>query len=485
MTPADGHACGWKEEAEKLRAENALLKKALFGQKSEKLPRPADELRKRGDIAKPTPEETRKKRAENQEWKRELPVETVLHALPANPGACQLCGGLPDHAMPPEISSEYEKLQLKMVRLEHQRQKARCGCGSHIVTAPPPPRVADRTQYGKHLWAWTIGAHCLDSMPFYRLSQSLSRQGVPISDAQLGLIFHRAAELLEPLHKRMLALIALQQVVQADETPIQVQEKVKTRRAYMWVFLAQNLIAYVFSPSRSGKTPVAVLGATTGTLVVDAYSGYNEVTKPDGRDRAGCLAHGRRGLFDALSKAPEIREALDIILDVYAVEHLVKAADAVRSPAHRELRQTFSRNSMDRLKKWLEDHEPNWLPGEAAAKGARYILDNWQEMTLFLDRVDVPVDNNGSEAALRIVAKSRDSSLFVGNDDAGQRLAILLSLMRTAAGCGLNPERYIADVLIRVQTWPASRIDELLPHLWKPEGEERAASESVREAVQP
>ena len=467
MTPTDGHDCGWKAEAEKLRAENEVLKKALFGQKSEKMPRPAEALKKRGDIAGPTPEETRKKRAEIQEWKRELPVEQVVHALPENPAPCTQCGGLPEHAMPPEISSEYEKLQLKMIRLEHQRHKARCQCGSHIVVAPPPPRVAERTQYGPHLWAWTIASHCLDSMPFYRLAQSLSRQGVPISDSQLGALFHRAAELLEPLYNRMLALIALEQVVQADETPIQVQAQGKTRKAYMWVFLAQNLLVYVFSPSRSGKTPMAVLGATTGTLVVDAYSGYNQVTKPEGRERAGCLAHGRRGLFDAKSKSPEVHEALDIILDVYAVEHAVKAADAVKSPAHRELRQTFSRNAMDRLKKWLQEHEPHWLPGEPAAKASRYILENWQEMTVFLDRVDVPVDNNRSEAALRIVAKSRDSSLFVGNDEAGKRLAMLLSLTRTAVASGVNPELYLADVLIRVQTWPASRIDDLLPWNWK------------------
>lgn len=55
----------------------------------------------------------------------------------------------------------------------------------------------------------------------------------------------------------------------------------------------------------------------------------------------------------------------------------------------------------------------------------------------------------------------------MGNDEAGQRLAILLSLTRTAVACGINPEAYIADVLIRGQTWPASRIDELLPWNWK------------------
>lgn len=291
MSPADGHDCGWKAQAADLAARvaeleqrNAVLRKALFGPKSEKLPRPADELRKRGDVPKPTPEETRKKRAENRGWKGELPVDKVVHPLPADPEACKLCGGRPDHAMPPEISSEYEKLQLKMIRLEHERQKARCKCGSHIVVAPQPPRVAERTQYGPQLWAWTMAVHCLDSMPFYRMARSLGRQGVPISDAQLGAMFHRGAELLEPLYKRMQQLVAREQVVLADETPIQVQAPGKARRAYMWVFLAGKIALYVFSPSRSGKTPSAVLGVTAGVLVVDAYSGYNEVTRPERRD---------------------------------------------------------------------------------------------------------------------------------------------------------------------------------------------------------
>lgn len=33
---------------------------------------------------------------------------------------------------------------------------------------------------------------------------------------------------------------------------------------------------------------------------------------------------------------------------------------------------------------------------------------------------------------------------------------------------GINPVEYLADVLLRVQTQPASRIDELLPHNWTP-----------------
>ena len=475
MTPTDGHDCGWKEEAQarakrilELEGQNEVLKRALFGKKSEKLPRPAEALKKRGDIAKIDPETLRLKRAENQKWKGELPVETVVHPLPPNPTACALCGGLPDHAMPPEVSSEYEKLQLKLLRLEHQRQKARCDCGSHIVVAPAPLKVIDKAQYGPGLTAWIVVQHCLDSLPFYRLAKSLERQGVPISDATLGMLFHRAAELLAPLYERMVELIRQEEVVQADETKIEVQQKKKTRRAWMWIFLAQKVLVYVFSPSRSGQTPVKILGASQGTLVVDAYTGYNEVTTPDKRERAGCLAHGRRKLFEVREKNPEVQEALDLILDVYLVEHIARANDIARSPTHRELRQTFSANAMARLKVWLDKPRPHWLPREPAGKAVSYMLDNWAAMNVFLQRVDVPVDNNASESALRLVAKFRDSSLFVGTDEAGKSLAVLMTLACTARAHGLNPETYLADALIRVQTTPVARIDELLPQNWKP-----------------
>jgi transposase len=38
----------------------------------------------------------------------------------------------------------------------------------------------------------------------------------------------------------------------------------------------------------------------------------------------------------------------------------------------------------------------------------------------------------------------------------------------TCEAKGVNPAAYMTDVLLRVQTHPAARIDELLPHNWKP-----------------
>ena len=80
--------------------------------------------------------------------------------------------------------------------------------------------------------------------------------------------------------------------VHADETSM--RQQVIARRAYFWDFVTPDLIVYRYAPSRSGETPKQVLGESTGRLVVDQYTGYNAVTKPGRRLRAGCLAHARR-----------------------------------------------------------------------------------------------------------------------------------------------------------------------------------------------
>ncbi|MSP92022.1 MAG: transposase [Myxococcales bacterium] len=87
------------------------------------------------------------------------------------------------------------------------------------------------------------------------------------------------------------------------------------------------------------------------------------------------------------------------------------------------------------------------------------------------NRSAIPVDNNASERALRTFALGRKKGLFVGNAVAGEHLAVLMSLVRSCEAAAVNPKAYIADVLMRVQTHPMARIDELLPDVWAPTAE--------------
>jgi transposase len=123
------------------------------------------------------------------------------------------------------------------------------------------------------------------------------------------------------------------------------------------------MIAYVFSRSRSGETPVRVLADTMGKLLVDGYAAYNKVTLPDGRERAGCLAHLRRKFFDAQSAAPDAaKRAMEFILEVYKVERAALDNDALGTLEHLEMRQSRSRAVMDEFKAWLDAEQPRHPP---------------------------------------------------------------------------------------------------------------------------
>jgi transposase len=84
---------------------------------------------------------------------------------------------------------------------------------------------------------------------------------------------------------------------------------------------------------------------------------------------------------------------------------------------------------------------------------------------VFLRHATIPPDNNIAEASLR---RSRSNYLFFGNENAGDNFAVLYTLVATCEKHGVNAIEYLQDVLIRVQSHPASRIEELLPHRWKP-----------------
>ena len=205
--PAPSHQCEWKQVAEELQGQLArqqeeldALKRRLYGKKSEKLPRPDDALRKRGDILPPDPEELRKRREDGRRWKDDLPVIDMVQALPAELAACELCGDVPHHPLPPKVSYTIELVPARIVRHRHVQPQVRCDCGHCIVCAPPPPRVGDKAQYGPRLASALIAAKCLDAVAIERYAKQLRRMDVPISPKTLNDLFHSAARQLVRLY---------------------------------------------------------------------------------------------------------------------------------------------------------------------------------------------------------------------------------------------------------------------------------------------
>ena len=454
-------------------AEIATLKKMVFGQKSERMKPVAREVAAKH---KDTPgkaaakkAEADKKRQDNAAAKKKLPTEEIIYDVKPEDCLCPQCGGTTYSDLGFEESFEYEYIPPTFKQIWHRRRKKVCSCKGHIVAAPPPPRVQEGVIYGPGLHAHVAVSKCKDSIPFYRLEGQYERAGIQLHRSSICDMFHRSARLLKPLHERTMEIISESEYVNADETPIPVQEKEKTRKAYMWVFIGGGLVGYAFAASRSGDTPMRILGDTTGVLQVDQYSGYNQVTKPGKRQRAGCLAHARRKFHEALDTAPELaNRALEDILKIYEVEYEAAEQGILGSDKHLAMRDYESRTIMEGLKKYCEDEAPKHLPKGPAAKAIGYFLGNYDDLALFLKDQNIKLDNNISEGQLRLIALGRKNYLFVGNDVAGENLAVLQTLVASCTANGINPQTYLSDVLIRIQTHPASAIDNLLPHKWKP-----------------
>ena len=472
IPPADDHECGWKkiamELAEKisdLDARLTAIQRQVFGKKSEKMPPMDREVRKQRPVDKVAVLERRRKNAELRATA--VQTEDVTHQVPEAERRCPKCGKTDLKAVGKgKESTEWNYVPGYFRRCRHVRETLACRCGQYIVTAPGPDHSVEGTRYGDGLRAYIVTSKCADSLPIYRLAKQFARLGIPIPRSTLTDLFHQVARELVPLSERLVKLVAASEVVLADETPMKMQRP--NRKGYVWTFIADNLIVYRFSGSRSGETPSSVLGDSKGVLVVDMYTGYNEVTSTGKRQRGGCLAHARRKLFDALPYAPEAQLALDLIRDVYVVEHAARAAGVLRTTRHLQLRQDRSRPLMDKLRAHLTDQKPLHLPKGPMSKAIGYILGNWKELTAFIDDVRLPPDNNRSEAALRVVALGRKNFLHVGDEDAGANIAGLYSLVATCAANGRNPLAYLTDVLARIRSHPSDRLDDLLPQNWKP-----------------
>jgi transposase len=373
----------------------------------------------------------------------------------------------------PKVAPFFLSAPGRFIRRRHVQEVLRCSCNGHVVTAPGAPKVIEQGRYGASVLAQLIVAKCIDSLPIYRLEKAFAREGMHIKRSTMNELFHKSAAILEPLYKRLLALIAQRELVQADETRLRMLDggDGTPKNGFVWTFVAADQhggvdVAYRFAADRSAETAQAVLGGTTGYLVVDGYAGYNRVVDVGGRVRVGCHAHLRRYFHDALPTAPAAQEAIDLILELYRVEHEAEELGCVGTDSHFELRQQKSAPARRRLKAWLDDNAGRQLPKSPIGIAIRYGLKLWIELGRFLDDVRIPLDNNASERALRRVALGRKNFLFVGDAASGENIAGLYSLSATCEARGINPLEYLTDVISRIGEHPSSRLDELLPANW-------------------
>lgn len=473
-----------KARNDALNFEVARLKRWRFGSSSESLDTTTQavlfdsiladtalEDRAAQDANKPAASNPRAKgQAVRQALPASLPRIEHRHEITETHCAC----GQAFKRIGEEVSEQLDCVPAQFFVLRHIRGKYACACCQTIAAAPMPAQMIDKGIPAPGLLAQVAVAKHDDHLPLYRQEEIYARSGVHIARSSMAQWIGICGVRLAPLAQALKAFILSHPVVHADETPVALLApgRGKTKRAYVWVyrttnFVPQRAVLFDFCTSRGGEHPQRVLQNFSGTLVTDDYSGYHKLQRQGAITGALCMAHARRKLFEAhkLNGSQIAAHAVALIARLYEVKREARELE----PAQRLLlRQSRAKPIADALHAWLLEKRQTLVKADITAKAIDYSLSNWRALTRYLDDGQVPIDNNAMENSIRPLAIGRRNWLFVGSQQAGERAAVMLSLIESAKLNGHDPWAYLKDVFERLPTLKNRDLDSLLPHNWKP-----------------
>jgi transposase len=341
------------------------------------------------------------------------------------------------------------------------------------LMAPAPAQVADHSLAAPGLLAQILVAKYCDHLPFYRQQQIFQqRHGVFLSRQQMVQWTWQSVRLLSAISDFLKKQLRQSGYVQVDETPVRYQDPGLPGRCgqgYLWVASAPGQeVVYEWHASRAAACLDSLLGPDfKGKVQSDGYSAYPAFVKNKAVELFGCWAHARRGFFEALEQAPQVAgwilNQMGLMYGWERQRRLSRAGPALRQ-AHR---RAHSRMVVERCHRALHLLRPRYLPQSPMGQAISYALNQWPTLERFLDHGEVEIDNNLVENAIRPTAVGKKNWLFFGSEEAGQRSAVIYTLIENCKRHDVEPYTYLKSVLERLPNTTNQEVGQLTPQNWQ------------------
>ena len=491
------------ETIARLTAEIALhrqtidsLCRRIFGASSEKIDPAQLELMLGADLARPAPAAEapgaapdadladHKKKVKPQPRQPRIPehlpvIEETLDPpeVGANPSAYRRIGEEVREQLHFK-RAEFLRIRLirgKFVRIDEPLAKP--------VIAQLPPSLQERCIATPALIAEVVDNRFTRHQPYYRQEEMFAGLGVTIHRKTLCNWALLASDWLSSIYREIEYEHWRARYRQFDETPIDYLQpgSGKAQTGYLWVSnIPGGSVLFHWHDGRGVAginklmgTPPELTDSEMNQLVriiqCDGYVAYTSYAK----DKSwiilmACHAHVRRKFVEAANEMPRlIAWILRQIGHLYHIE--AKLREAKAGPALREAKRAAQSVPIHRrLKKFLDKLalRRSILPKSLLGQAIAYALGQWSRLEVYLTDGRVEIDNNSVENSIRPTKLGARNWLFVGNDGAGQKCAILYTIVENCRRLGIVPRDYLEDVLTRLPGIKANEVAALTPAAW-------------------
>lgn len=482
-----------------LRQKIDALCRRIFGASSEKIDPAQLELLLEGDLAKKAPAAV----GQGEVPAAEIPSHNNKSRKTRAPRIPEHLPVVREELDPPEVllnpeafrrigEEVREQLHFKpaeFIRIQLVRGKyvRKDNPAAKPFIHPLPPCLQERCIATPGLIAEIVDNRFVCHLPYYRQSEMFARLGVNLHRKTLCDWTLLASDWLSIIYREIQYEHWRCLYRQIDETPINYLQpgSGKAQTGYLWtsnipggsVFYhwhdgrGAGGLAGLFGDEPSGEDLLAdpALAPLLRVIQCDGYCVYPSWAK----DKPwvmlmGCHSHVRRKFFEALEQSPRVVAwILRQLAHLYHIETRLREAKA--GPALREaVRAAESRMVHRRLKKAIDKLALRRaiLPKSKLGKAISYAVKQWPNLEVYLGDGRVEICNNLVENSLRPTKLGAKNWLFIGAEAAGQKCAILYTIVENCRRLGINPKQYIEDVLTRLPAMKAGEAASLTPANW-------------------
>jgi transposase len=350
-----------------------------------------------------------------------------------------------------EVSEYLTVIPRRYYVVRQERVKYRCStCLDNLVTAPAIPRIKTGSSYSDEMVVdVTLSKYC-DLIPIERYVQMAARGGaigLPANTLIQGT--HNLADFLAPVYKKIKDEVMSSKVLHADETPHRMLEGDEKSQWYLWGFSTNEASYFETHDTRSGSVAADIIKESQCRyLVSDVFSGYSKAVTDTNVYRQKnnlplienvyCNAHARRKFKESeKSFEKESRLFLWCFGKIYRLEKL-------KDLKHRRQWQEVYYRVMERFGLKIKS---SYSSKSSLVKGINYLLNNFEQLTLFLKLEDVPIDNNSQERLMRSPVIGRKTWYGTHSHRGAETNAVLFSLVESCKLNKVNPRQYFKDIV--------------------------------------